>query len=106
MRENKTLHATFKSIEQVRAKMYQEAIENAIEQGLMRESEYPNEYKLLIERIRIFSDFWISSAEIYSQEQPEAIISHHANLLMNMFYPYLTEVGKQVVLDYQSNFFE
>lgn len=94
MRENPKLHQTFKAIEQVRAKIYQEAIDEAIEKGLMRQAEYTDEYKQLIERIRIFSDFWISSAEIYSEETIERTILHHANLLMSIFYPYLKEEGK------------
>ena len=94
MRENSKLHQTFKSIEAVRAKMYQEAIDEAIEKGLMRIAEFPEEYQQLIERIRVFSDFWVSSAEIYDTGTYEVIIQKYTKLFMSMFYPYLTNNGK------------
>ncbi|MDW3652660.1 MAG: TetR/AcrR family transcriptional regulator [Bacteroidia bacterium] len=94
MRENEKLKKEFLEIEKLRAHMYREAISDAIEEGIMREKEYAGEYEQFIKRIRIFSDCWISSAEIYNSEGVEQIIEEHVQLFMNMFYPYLTEKGK------------
>ncbi|MEO1214429.1 MAG: TetR/AcrR family transcriptional regulator [Bacteroidota bacterium] len=94
MRENEQLHKEFLGIEMLRAHMYQEAIADAIKDGIMREAEYSGEYDQFIKRIRIFSDFWISSSEIYNSGDVEQIIEEHVQLFMNMFYPYLTEKGK------------
>ena len=94
IRENEQLHKEFLEIEKLRAHMYQEAISDAIEEGIMRKEEYAGEYEQFIKRIRIFSDFWISSSEIYNSGEIEEIIEEHVQLFMNMFYPYLTEKGK------------
>ncbi|MGB0863866.1 MAG: TetR/AcrR family transcriptional regulator [Saprospiraceae bacterium] len=97
MRENPALHERFKSLETVRAEMYQEAIDRAIQKGLMRQPEYSNEYIQLIERVRIFSDFWISSSAIYYSGNGDKTIEHHASLFQSMFFPYLTIEGKKAL---------
>ena len=74
MRENEKLKQIFLEVEKIRASMYKEAIQNAISQGLMREELYDNEYYNFIEHIKIFSDFWISSSEIYDTGDHAAII--------------------------------
>ncbi|MEN0048812.1 MAG: TetR/AcrR family transcriptional regulator [Bacteroidota bacterium] len=94
LRENEQLHAFFLEVEALRAKIYQDAIEEFISNGLMRAAIYPKEYEQLIERIRIFSDFWIASSEIYNTEQPTVIIEKHVQLFMSLFFPYLTEEGR------------
>ncbi|MEM7372298.1 MAG: TetR/AcrR family transcriptional regulator [Bacteroidota bacterium] len=95
MKENKQLHHRFLEIEQIRSEMYQDMINKAIQQGLMRDVYYPDEYQQLITHIRIFSDFWISSAAIYSSEDPQTVIDQHAKLLLDLFFPYLTVKGRK-----------
>ncbi|MCI4669845.1 MAG: TetR/AcrR family transcriptional regulator [Bacteroidia bacterium] len=94
MKENPGLHKTFLEVEKIREKMYEDLIERSIQEGVMREEEYPGEYKDFILRIRIFSDFWISSAGIYDPVPKEELVEKYASLLMSMFYPYLTPEGK------------
>lgn len=95
MKDNQALHQRFLEIEQLRSRMYQDMIDRAIQEGLMRDVYYANEYQQLITHIRIFSDFWISSAAIYSSEAPQTIIDQHARLLLDLFFPYLTVKGRK-----------
>ncbi|MEO0899426.1 MAG: TetR/AcrR family transcriptional regulator [Bacteroidota bacterium] len=94
MQENESLHQTFLEVEKVRAHMYKELILASVDHGLMRKEEYKGEYDELIVRIRIFSDFWISSAGIYDKLPEKELVRKYASLLMSMFYPYLTTAGK------------
>jgi len=97
MRENEKLKQIFLEVEKIRASMYKEAIQNAISQGFMREEVYDNEYDNFIEHIKIFSDFWISSSEIYDTGDHAAIIKKYSNLFVTLFYPYLTEEGRKKI---------
>lgn len=99
MREDPNLHQVFLAVEKLRAKMYEDAIQDAIQVGLMRREEYRGEYDQFIVRIRIFSDYWIASSEIYDRAAPPELIAQHANLFMSMFYPYLTEEAKEDYLN-------
>ncbi|MEN0046520.1 MAG: TetR/AcrR family transcriptional regulator [Bacteroidota bacterium] len=94
MREHPTLHQTFLQIEELRAKLYREVFTKGIATGYMRPPEYPNEYEQFIQRIRIFSDYWIPSAAIYDETDADTIITQYVHTFMNMFYPYLTAKGK------------
>ncbi len=95
IRENERLKKAFLKVEKIRAGMYQEAISRAIQQGYMRERLYENEYDTFIEQIKIFSDFWISSSEIYDTDGKEIIIKKYAMLFAGLFFPYLTEKGRK-----------
>lgn len=95
LKEDNVLKANFKQVEAIRTSMYQDAIESAIQSGYLRKSEYSEEYIELVEYIRIFSDFWISSSNIYDAESPKVIISKYAYMLVKIFYPYMTSKGKE-----------
>lgn len=95
MRVNKSLHKLFLEVEEVRSKMYTELISEMITKKIMRQEEYNKEYEKLIIRIRIYSDYWISSAAVYCEGRSQKIIKEHVDIFMNMFYPYLTENGKK-----------
>ncbi|MEM6642399.1 MAG: TetR/AcrR family transcriptional regulator [Bacteroidota bacterium] len=98
MRENPGLHSKFLEIEQLRYSMYKSKIESLIAAGIMKaESSYRN-YDYLIKQIRIISDYWLSSAQIYeSGEKVDFIVSSYGNLLKHLFYPYLTQKGESIV---------
>ncbi|MEM9886481.1 MAG: TetR/AcrR family transcriptional regulator [Bacteroidota bacterium] len=94
MRENTKLHQTFLQIGKFRDQLYREIIAKGIEKGYMRTPEYQNEYELFLQRIRIFSDYWVASSAIYEEGNQEDIIDKYVRSFMNMFYPYLTQKGK------------
>lgn len=100
LKENEKLKHIFIEIESIRAKMYQVVINQAIEQGYMREQEYDNEYDFLIMTIKIFSDSWISSSEIYETISSQEIIEKYCSLFVKLFYPYLTAKGKNEFLNF------
>ena len=93
LRDNKKLHHTIVQIESLRFSMYEERINTMIEAGIVRASQYNGEYDDLIKRIRVYSDYWISSSYIYDA-QPQAEIKEYARIFMGSFYPYLTSTGR------------
>ena len=98
MRDYPAVHRTIIEVKAIRAEMYRDAIKKAIKQKQMKPESYPGEYENLIERIRIFSDFWISSAMIYDKKTDIEIIIKYVRLFISMLYPHLTTKGKQLVL--------
>ncbi len=94
LKENEPLKQQFLEIENIRAAMYRVTINQAIEQGYMREQEYNNEYDFFILTIKIFSDSWISSSEIYETTPRQEIIEKYSRLFVKLFFPYLTAKGK------------
>lgn len=98
LRENEKLKQIILEVENIRATMYRNAINQAVKQGYMREQEYDNEYDSLILTIKIFSDSWISSSEIYETIPSQEIIEKYSSLFVKLFFPYLTEKGKKVFL--------
>jgi len=98
MREYKQVHRAFLKVEKVRSDMYEHAFDEAINAGLMRDAEYEGEYSSLITRIRIFSDYWISSAEIYESKGKRVIISTYSRAFRDMLYPYFSAEGKAEML--------
>lgn len=96
LKENLALKTTFLEVEKVRAKMYQDVIANAIENNDLRKELYPNEYDFFINQIKIFSDSWIVSSQIYHTDfTKNQIIDLYADLFIKMWFPYLTDSGKE-----------
>lgn len=84
-----------RNVENVRSNMYRNMIEQLITAGQFRKEELMNEYDDLIVRIRIYSDHWLASSSIYDELSKEEIIEKYAYLLIQHFYPYLTNKGKE-----------
>lgn len=93
LRENKVLHQQILEIESLRFSMYQEKIDTLVSENIMREQQFSFEYSSLIEQIRIFSDYWLSSAQVY-ETNPNLCVKKYAKLFLLLFYPYLTKKGK------------
>lgn len=95
MRQNERLHHQFVQIEAQRALMYQQVIDRLIGAKCMHAPRQGSSHQPLLKHIRIISDFWGSSSEIYHTESPAERIRHYAGLLLQLFYPYLTAKGQQ-----------
>lgn len=95
LKENESLKNDFILIESVRSKMYLDVINLAVQEGFLRPAEYPEEYPDFVKYIRIFSDFWISSADIYESGDHQKSIKKYAFMLVKSFYPYMTKIGKE-----------
>lgn len=95
MRENEKLKQVFLEVEKIRATMYKEVIDKAVQHDYMREELYPTEYDTFIEHIKIFSDFWISSSAIYDNQNKKTLINKYTRLFVQLFFPFLTEKGRK-----------
>lgn len=95
LKADRKLKEKFLSIEKQRTNMYLEVFNQALNLGIMSPESYPGEHLNLIKRIRIFSDSWITAAEIYDTGPKSVIISENAKLFMEFLFPYLTVLGKQ-----------
>jgi len=96
LKENETLKTAFLQVEKVRAKMYQNVITSAVENKDLRNELYMNEYDFFIDQIKIFSDSWIVSSQIYHTDlTKKAIVDLYADLFIKMWFPYLTDSGKE-----------
>ncbi len=92
LKENTSLKSAFLEVEKVRSKMYKDVIEKGIIQRNFRKELYENEYDFFIEQIKIYSDSWITSSQIYhSGSTKEDVIDHYVGLFIKMFVPYFTE---------------
>lgn len=102
LRDNKVLLKTFRDLETLRSSMYLAEIEKAVDLKLMRNELYKGEFDELILRIKIFSDSWIASSEIYDSGAAEKIIQKYTQLFMGFFFPYLTEKGRKLFAQQKS----
>ena len=95
MRENPRLHSQFLDIEKLRFTMYKAKIDRLISEEILNSESKNKEYTSLIKQIRVLSDYWVASAQIYdATENAERIITSYSYLLKQLFFPYLTEKGK------------
>jgi|JI10StandDraft_1071094.scaffolds.fasta_scaffold05127_6 AcrR family transcriptional regulator len=83
-----------RQVEKVRYMMYKKAIEDMIASDLIRSEEFDGEFDDLIVRIKIYSDHWLESSSIYDNLSNEEKINKYSYLLIQHFYPYLTENGR------------
>lgn len=97
MRENPAIHQHFIQLEQIRKVTYLKAFDIAIRKGIMRPPEFELEYEHLVDTIRVFSDYWIASSEIY-REPSAIVVDKYHNLLTELFYPYFTKPAKAAFL--------
>jgi AcrR family transcriptional regulator len=97
MRENPKLHEQFKQLEETRRTTYLQIFDLAIKAGVMRAPAFEGEYNGLNERIRVFSDYWIASAEVYN-EPIETTVDKYHNLLVEMFFAYFTKDSQREFL--------
>lgn len=80
--------------EKVRYIMYKKVIGDMIACDLLRSEEFDGEFDNLILRIKIYSDHWLESSSIYDDLSKEEKINKYSYLLIQHFYPYLTETGR------------
>lgn len=95
LREDHELKQDFIRVEKIRAAMYKERILLAIQDGYIRPESYPGEYEYFIEHIKIYSDAWITSSDIYDDADHSSIIEKYSALFISLFFPYLTPKGTE-----------
>lgn len=94
MRENPGIHEHFKMLETVRKQTYLLSFQIAVSNGIMREEEFSGEYERLTDRIRVFSDYWIASSQVYGEQQGDDTVKYYYELLVEFFYPYFTDEAR------------
>ncbi|MEM1413400.1 MAG: TetR/AcrR family transcriptional regulator [Myxococcota bacterium] len=87
------LRATFLEVGELRHRMYASAFSAAIAEGLMHAPAHPGAHDDLIAIIRVYSDYWLSSAELYDADDRGTVVSTYARLFVSLLRPYLTEKG-------------
>lgn len=96
LKDNEALKSSFLQVEKIRSRMYREVIAKCIDEGDMRPELYRGEYTFFIEHIKIFSDAWITSSQVYHEDmEATQRITRYADLFVRLFFPYLTEKGQQ-----------
>ena len=79
---------------------YQFLFQVLTEQGLLNSPTFPNEHKLLIERMISFSNTWLYASILYQgAAMDEAYISQQADALLLMLHPYMTAMGQRQLLE-------
>lgn len=91
-----------REVEKVRSAMYKKLIDELITNNFLRTEEFKGEFDDLIVRIKIFSDHWLESSSIYDDMTKEERIKKYAYLLVQHFYPYLSENGRHEFKTLQS----
>ena len=94
LKENKKLHKQILEIEVLRFSMYEEKINTMIAKNILKEELIKGESANLIQHIRVFSDYWLPSAQVY-EVNVNMSINKYAKLFLSLFYPYLTKKGKE-----------
>ena len=101
MREHKAIKAHYLKLGEMREVQFMGMFAFLIENKIMREEKFPNEYKYLYSRFQILGDFWISSAEVMNKKITKETVNQYAFILSQSIYPYLTEKGEK---EYQAIF--
>jgi len=64
------------------------------QQGIVRADIPATVWESLIQGIYMIGDFWISANELTTRLKRKKAVTHYADLLLDLFYPYLTEKGR------------
>jgi AcrR family transcriptional regulator len=70
-------------------------IQQLEQEGILRSEEFTGEYDRFYDRLQILGDYWLAYSETWDPLPPRQRIAHFNHLLMESFYPYMTEEGKK-----------
>ncbi len=95
IKENTKIKKHHQGLTKQRQTLFENILQKLTDQGLMRSEEWPDEYKLLLMRLALLSDYWL----IYVGTNGDEVLLKHTriqtDLFMQSIYPYLTESGKK-----------
>lgn len=97
MRMNEKIATNYEQFIKVRASIFLKMANKAIEDGILREEEIPNEYENLYSRLHIVSDYYLSylsSEKMLKLEQQKK----HKNIFLQAIFPFLTKKGKDTYM--------
>jgi AcrR family transcriptional regulator len=93
MRENEKINTHYKKLIELRASQMTGLFGVMVSEGLLRAEQLNNEYHHLYKRTQIFSDFWMTSAEIENKTIEKSTIDQYLETITQSIFPYLTEKG-------------
>ncbi len=99
LKNNERIFAHFSGVHKERIAGNLFLFNRLIEMGLMRSSDFKNEYEMLSERMINFGDTWIYTSELYRRKSTLENIEHQSKVMIAMIYPYLTEEGRHKYSD-------
>mgnify|MGYP000340470527 CR=1 FL=1 len=94
MRENEKIQAHYIHLSRERVGQFSTRFEVLVKEGLLRAPILENEYQNLYTRLKIMSDFWISSELISTNSLAKESIAVYSEIINQSIFPYLTEKGK------------
>ncbi len=100
MRESKIIKKHYLKLSKIREKQFLDLFAVLIENGIMRKEILHNEYTYLYRRFQVLGDFWISSVQVTHKQISKKMIKEYSDIINQSIYPYLTEKGKKVYLNY------
>lgn len=93
MRRLPRVRAHYRSLAALRMQNFQLIMEQLIKKDLARPEIVDGQFLYFVKQVTLFSDFWLSEAEIlFDGEEKDKIATFHA-LSFSMIAPYLTEKG-------------
>ncbi len=96
LKHNNNIRKHFEEAYQNRIKGHQFLFKMLITKKLLQEPAFRNEHQFLIERMTDYSNTWLYASSLYEQKEINTTyIEHQANILLSMYYPYLTDLGKK-----------
>jgi AcrR family transcriptional regulator len=96
LKQNDNIRKHFEEAYQNRIKGHHFLFKMLRAKNLLQAPTFINEHQFLIERMLDYSNTWLYASLLYEQkEMNAAYIEHQANILLSMYYPYLTDLGKE-----------
>ncbi|MFS4467902.1 TetR/AcrR family transcriptional regulator [Maribacter sp. 2210JD10-5] len=96
LKSNKKIEKHFEAVKTERINGYHFVFDCLIDQAILKEPSFADEYLLLIERMINYSNTWIYASALYKNvKNSDETIKHASFQLLSMLYPYLTSLGQK-----------
>ena len=96
LKQNDNIKKHFEAAYQNRIKGHHFLLEMLRTKKLLQAPTFAKEHQFLIERMLDYGNTWLYASMLYEQKEINAAyIEHQANILLSMYYPYLTDLGKE-----------
>ena len=96
LKQNNNMIKHFEEAYQNRIKGHHLLLKMLRAKNLLQEPTFIKEHQFLIERMTDYGNTWLYASSLYEQNEITTIyIENQANILLSMYYPYLTDLGKE-----------
>ncbi|MCH2044640.1 MAG: TetR/AcrR family transcriptional regulator [Saprospiraceae bacterium] len=96
LKSNQKIRAHFERVRKDRINGYLYLFNFFIEISILNKPSYSEEYRFLAERMINYSNTWIYSSQLYTNERSNQQLIQKASFhLLSMLYPYLSSTGKE-----------